>query len=99
MIEQIGKLWGDQTEYLICEACETRWPWDDDSPERCPVCEGEISVHVPHSQGLLVRYLCWKSDQTWMPQRYYVMGDEGDYRYWAWLGREWHVRSWEGLAA
>lgn len=101
-LEWLGSLWGDQGDYLVCGAdwgepgCGRRFYWSEDDPvgNVCPDCGGTIYAHVPHSEELMIRYLCWKGDQGWMPQRMYVypgMGEE-PYRYVQWRGREWRRR-------
>lgn len=101
LVEWVGGLWGDQSEYLTCPNHELRIPWHEDSPEHCPECGTHLVVHVPHSEELMIRWLCWVSKQKWIPQRYYVMPSRHDetreepYRYWAFWGREWRKRTWQ----
>ena len=99
ILERVGGRFGNQREYLVCDECSAdNGPWVEVSPETCE-CGGPLSVVVPNSEALVIRYVCWKSDQRWLPQRYFRLGDEAGpgYRYWAWLGREWLRRPWAGL--
>lgn len=101
ILNWIGSHWGRQHDSIICEQCDWEDPTDTFAGNICPSCGTSGSLVVAVENGLLweLRYLTWKSDQRWLPQRYYQFErDKLDgIKFVMWWGRKWHVRPWGGF--
>jgi hypothetical protein len=101
LLNWIGSHWGRQHDAIVCENCDWEDPTDTYAGNVCPECGTHGCLAIAVDNGLLweIRYLSWKADQRWWPQRYYQLGtdDSEDSQFVMWWGRKWRVRPWEGL--